>query len=100
MVVEDLGETGLQVVTEVEGARSVGLSKATAVGPGGRRDPGGRGGGGKAETPGHGRRFGCREEGGQDVGLGPVEPEPVPGDREAVDGGVRHQTLTAAWRWS
>jgi hypothetical protein len=73
-MVNDLGETGVQVMPEVEDARPVGFGKAsarTSIGrnPGGRDDDG-------AKPPGNGSDLGWGQEGGQDAGFGTMEPAP------------------------
>lgn len=74
VVVNDLGETGVQVMPEVEGARPVSFGKASARTSIGRY-PGGCGDDG-AKPPGNGSGLGWGQEGGQDAGFGTMEPVP------------------------
>jgi len=95
VVVNALGETGVQVMPEAEDTRPVGFGKAstrTSIG----RYPGWRGDDG-AKPPGNGSGLGWGQEGGQDAGFGTMEPVPMGRDLDCGKVG-RHQTLTQAWR--
>ena len=95
VVVNDIGDTGVQVMHKTEDTRPVGFGKASARTSIGRY-PGVRGDNG-AKPPGNGSCLWWGQEGGQVAGFSTTEPVPMGRDLDCGKSG-RHQTLTQAWR--